>query len=70
MKYQQNNPENSREYKAGEVVDCAPDHAHRWIRRNAAVEFIPAKDDVPEAVVLKKSKPSVEAMVPAAPSKG
>lgn len=62
MKYPQNIPANSREYKAGELYDLPDDHARRWIRRGVAVEV--TADDKP----AKKSK--AEAMVPAPPAKG
>lgn len=39
-KYEQNDKRNSREYKAGETYELPTDHAHRWLRRNAAVEFV------------------------------
>lgn len=62
-KYPQNDPLQSREYKAGEVHDVPPDHARRWIRRNAAVEV-----DEPKKRGKAESS-TVEAMVPASPAK-
>lgn len=56
VKYPQNDPANSREYKAGDVVECDADHANRWIRRNAAVEVAKAAkkaDEPPAFEVLK-----------------
>jgi hypothetical protein len=55
--YKQNDPEQSRQYKAGETYDLEDDHANRWIRRGSAVE-------------VKSGKASkTEAMVPASPVK-
>jgi hypothetical protein len=48
--YPQNDPENSRSYKAGETYDVPDDHGQRWIRRNAAVEVTKkAKAEAAEA---------------------
>lgn len=58
MSYPQNDPANSREYKADEVYDLESDHARRWLRRGVAVEVVEAK------------KTKAEAMVPAPPAKG
>ena len=60
--YIQNDKSQSREYKEGEVYDLPSDHAQRWIRRNAAVEFVPE----PPARPSRRT----EAMVPAPPVKG
>lgn len=54
-KYPQNDPSQSRDYKAGETYEVEPSHGQRWINRGAAVE------------VTAKAKP--EAMVPSPPAK-
>ena len=63
-KYEQNDPKQSREYKAGEVHDVAADHAHRWIRRNAAVEVkaekLPKAEPTPEPKQEAKPDPKPE----------
>jgi hypothetical protein len=62
-KYPQNDPEQSREYKAGEVHDLDRNHAERWIRRGVAVE-VPAEERKPH-----RGK-ATEGLVPAPPAKG
>jgi hypothetical protein len=54
-KYDQNDKANSRLYEEGKVYDLAPDHARRWIRRQAAVEVVPE---------LPAPKAKVERLVP------
>lgn len=53
--YHQNDPDNSREYKAGETYEVLDDHGERWIRRGFAVQ------------VDKPKGKAAEAMVPSAP---
>jgi hypothetical protein len=57
-KYPQNDPSQSRDYKAGEVYDLPRDHALRWIRRQAAIEFVeePKPKRAPEKLVPTKTE--------------
>jgi hypothetical protein len=59
--YKQNDPEQSKEYKAGETYDLDHDHAQRWLRRGSAVEVKPEAKHEPKRA---------QAMVPHAPEKG
>lgn len=46
-------PKRSRQHKAGDVLDCPPDYANRWLRRGKAseVEDDPAPSPAPKSKV-------------------
>lgn len=54
VKYEQNDPAESKAYNEGETHDLPDDHAQRWIRRGVAVEVDAAKP----AKTLIKSEPT------------